>query len=1160
MPPRQLRHKKVVEDKKLDTMGYFYSIAAPPAAGSGQGPSRLFAAPGETVRSSSGLEEQATADRSSSISRQFAALGETTRISSGLKGQATVERPSSTSRMNSVLDNTTEPSSELGGQATAEHPSSPKANLKREASSPIKAQRPGRKLMMSASLARTESKFFATAKPVAESSAAGAASQSRLHLGSDDYGGSDLEDDLRAISVMEERTGKEKLPQRDQYEDVGHDQSDDFGYTADDDDAFMSLFDEDAGPSAVAAPVPAPALVSEPARARIPGPERSRARKGVGAPSGQDNHNWRGGRKAEGKKATVEDIVGNGPSGVHPPLEDVTLSYEPTSRLGKWMEVRNKAFTSLKRVVTPTFIDCSLFRLDEEWDEQPVLHGRNYEVASAGEHTPRRGSSLQLLSFTSHPGADPIVAVIDPKWLPKNTRENALRFGQAACKLFDRVPNSYPPSLLPLLADNWGLAMTRNSHIILARHICRRAFKTFLPDKKPSVQIVTRTINNQLYFQGRIQAIECVVKLTIRPNLLNMSVPAPDAPEDIDFEVKYPGKDSDADRPAWEHTAAVFKFAMTRAFCASACKLRSYSVSEFWADSIRPWRKSFRDKSKSSIGRTYNGDYVLTLGRHLNFTSLALTTTVKRDIVGKYIPTFYLSGVSKNRAAYVRESVTQAFNAGRGILNAIQHGLVICELLSSDMGFVPDSAALCTCTVVSGRFLVHFCQSCNWPVRCCELKQTPTGRRLCGLCVRTHGMFLEEQIDLNLGGLVAGDKMKSKASASSMTRDEIRAFISASFNREDMKADDAYVPNTTRGLEPGPFGASADAKFPYVRLNGKTALHTFDNVAVTALWINFCKNRFLPGILGVLSEAQSLRDRSREDPEWRNLMLRFDHQFGLIAAVPKNKSLRLDKAVSSVHHRLTKENWKSGRCPDRSVLSRSGQTFYGANQGSYDGPFVRTAEKIIREMENHYARSVPRSSSGAPWPFMSHHMPKIWSWGNVIALFKYRSYRMRFDCNSKHATIDTPLSLLLECIRQYLQYEGRDHIFGLEMTIWEHHPLCFAVAHDRHGEQMRSGFLNPSNIQSFAEEYDQGFCNIAFQPQVVNFAVHNFSQKHYARMVTELATIPWNCELYKRLDNPPALTIQLVTIEQSKKTLDEFGEVEAVSDSDIGEDDNGDDE
>ena len=150
-----------------------------------------------------------------------------------------------------------------------------------------------------------------------------------------------------------------------------------------------------------------------------------------------------------------------------------------------------------------------------------------------------------------------------------------------------------------------------------------------------------------------------------------------------------------------------------------------------------------------------------------------------------------------------------------------------------------------------------------------------------------------------------------------------------------------------------------------------------------------------------------------------------------------------------------------------------------------------------------------------------------------------RLKRMDDWCDEEEEHFDeSSETLLLECIRQFLELSGKDAFFGLPMTIWSNHPLCFAVAHLHHGMKMRTGFNTPEPTD-FYEDYDESLSNISFEPQVSNFAKHNFPEDMYNMMLEDLTSVDISREHYERSFKLPVPEIAQLSLLNDLQALDQ---------------------
>jgi hypothetical protein len=372
-----------------------------------------------------------------------------------------------------------------------------------------------------------------------------------------------------------------------------------------------------------------------------------------------------------------------------------------------------------------------------------------------------------------------------------------------------------------------------------------------------------------------------------------------------------------------------------------------------------------------------------------------------------------------------------------------------------------------------------------------------------------------------LRALSAGEFRQFPALVAIQSTDhQIREFLGE--HVDNMEWKDAYAPSVSRVCTvksfPGrdPFQPSPDATFPYATKEGRTALHLLSNLSITTMYLNFMKQQWLPGIIGLVSESQALRDLGRKNPVWINHMRRFDHQYGLTKQTAWARSGRLNKAVSFQRYESQKAEWVSGRCHMKSIDLF--QHEYSSHTNWRPAGHDRI-EMVIAQMERHFGRTVPRSQYGAPWIFIEEHLPEDWNWKWLWHTFKVRRVRMSIWCNKHWVTVDDIECLLLECIFQWLKNDGKDTFLGLETTLFARHPLCFVIAKKHHGRQMQTGWkcFEPTD---FFEDYDESLSNLSIETQLSNYCKHNFDEGYYGAILADLKAIPYNSDVYTRLPDP----------------------------------------
>jgi hypothetical protein len=230
---------------------------------------------------------------------------------------------------------------------------------------------------------------------------------------------------------------------------------------------------------------------------------------------------------------------------------------------------------------------------------------------------------------------------------------------------------------------------------------------------------------------------------------------------------------------------------------------------------------------------------------------------------------------------------------------------------------------------------------------------------------------------------------------------------------------------------------------------------------------------------------------------------------------------------------------------------------------SWTPPRLVHIEKIIAQMEKYYGRKVPRVN-GVPFLWLKRHEVRSFNWKSLYQIMGDRLERLDDWCDEEEDHLEeSSETLLLEYIHQYLAYSGKDRFFGLPMTLWLNHPLCFAVAHLVHGRKMRTGWKT-AEPTDFYTNYDEALSNISFETQVSNYAESNFHEDTYGAILYDLMSVQVPQEFSERsFDVPVPEIAQLALInttwQPQKEEYDEDDSDDEWEDEEELEEDRGDD-
>jgi hypothetical protein len=111
------------------------------------------------------------------------------------------------------------------------------------------------------------------------------------------------------------------------------------------------------------------------------------------------------------------------------------------------------------------------------------------------------------------------------------------------------------------------------------------------------------------------------------------------------------------------------------------------------------------------------------------------------------------------------------------------------------------------------------------------------------------------------------------------------------------------------------------------------------------------------------------------------------------------------------------------------------------------------------------------------------------------------------------------VTIFLECIFQVCCPIYKEFL-GLPLSIYIRHPLRFAVAHKKHGQQLRSGWTtpNPTSLQDREEELN----NMLFETATSNWVKSDFAEDTYDQIRADLENIHIDKRFYDPNFKPAA--------------------------------------
>ncbi|SMR54256.1 unnamed protein product [Zymoseptoria tritici ST99CH_1E4] len=796
---------------------------------------------------------------------------------------------------------------------------------------------------------------------------------------------------------------------------------------------------------------------------------------------------------------------------------------------------------SLLRVVLPTKMKGRITMIQDLLQE-PVIDGRDFFV-----HRVNANGELWLfkLADRSHPGK-PSVEFTGPPFDTTSypTRAAASQAGDKICEFFNRLP--FPPAML-----GSEIAPTNKSPIYC---LLRTVIHIHVDHERPANQCrVTRPNiygkkNSEVKMKLPVVLIDdhgsmrdgvLTDMLNAEGVNLNTPVPSPtefsalfgELPSDVPIDdkiekLKIPSTLS----PKVQHAAN----ATRDVYCRMYGAIGTVTDLRRCRDQLIYPYTTATETVTTGMGkrRTRYGPY----GDKKLFSLVMMSkngVTIKpsyaaiEDVDGK-LPEIRNRTTSKTKLAFILDHMLNLFYAGENLLTVWRAGCVAADLVISGALTSEDiKIDYCQCHQDNRSSTVHVCMGCFENEICAKMERNDSDCLVCPQCLANHaGLPSGEELSKpgakmrwQLHKLIQRDKTVPKADQPRICR-EVWEHFQKNYYAGGCNWRDVWA-NVTRSdsVSMSPFAASIEGIYPVAVVDGKVVYHNhWRNTGICGDWINRWKRDFGPAITGLVRLAQDLRKHNIASAPWESLIDQFDHFAAITGKYktgPKVRRVKIPVETARTFVEQAKRpvaSLEEGKAFFKGLFAQHGLGQNVKMSDDWKPVRVRTMKRLIAEMEVIYGRTIQRSEDGAPWMFISHHMPANWSWGRLWRLFVGREQRMRIMCNVKWHTMDNAETLMLECVRQYLQNGGRDRFFGLPMTLFHRHPLCISIGHLHHGRQMRTGFttLTPSTMA----DYDESLNNICFESQLTNSAKFSYPEDLYEDMLADALKVKTSTEYF----------------------------------------------
>lgn len=514
-----------------------------------------------------------------------------------------------------------------------------------------------------------------------------------------------------------------------------------------------------------------------------------------------------------------------------------------------------------------------------------------------------------------------------------------------------------------------------------------------------------------------------------------------------------------------------------------------------------------------------------------------------RDINGPYMPEIHVLGHSKARVSTALECGTQAFLSGKNYLDSFQDAVIKADSINmtpNDRSFIHGCEHASTDRLCN----VHVCQSCNGITFCGDMVfASDTELRVCPECgskdlspevnsyVATDRERWGGPTDRKgrkfraklLNALKQDQEPGSTAAMSLRERQKIADdFASRLLDSSDETWRDEFFEGRKRAdsmlllpdagarsaTRTSAFLASPDASTPFHVEGGKVTYHNENSIVATAAYANQGTNTWLKGNLLVVKDALSA-GMSQDPSAIKAINDRFDNLWAIRSQYPWLRKARLNIQMKDHEFKRCRNEWRNG------ILQANEDPIpFTIHYRNLNDPRWKQSDKnrintLVAEMQGYFSANtipLPRGKDDSPFPWRPEHMPADWSWAKLEAHMAYHFELMDDWCDWQFITDESPETLLLELIWQWMENAGRDPWLRLPMTLLAHHPAGWAIGHIHHGLPMRTRWPTGTVITQIDQRDDRQL-NVVIEPRIANYMKMDYPEVEYQRIIQDLLTV-----------------------------------------------------
>ncbi|KAK3696999.1 hypothetical protein LTR37_017706 [Vermiconidia calcicola] len=776
--------------------------------------------------------------------------------------------------------------------------------------------------------------------------------------------------------------------------------------------------------------------------------------------------------------------------------------------------------------------------------------------------------------------------------LPADDEERAKTVATELCNLLNRLPiarltlvTTDPTAQLLMMS---AIMHTSNMRGEVADLISRdvlaiRKFTAFELkwEKKQNGYLAT-----MLTYDNKLQAQYAATRVLVKPSEVSTARQIPALPSQLAQllpEISHPPKlDSDDDKAAHARAVSLCRFLQYVMYGACGHEQALVSQANYIASRYKV------SKEASAVGDVHEGQALLSLTKEADYVSIKLTQQALNDIEGGgEVPEIQIIGHSKARVAIIVEEIISSYLEGRNILDSWQSGVLKADNVNRTPADQPFSHR-CSHSEAERPRCFHICQGgCNGITWCDELRLMPSvNLRVWPQCEVRCGTTEVSEYETAHGGPQARsllgkatlyglpsasntEQKTTKETSSEPPTKKVKVHAPGYLVRNKalvrLHEDVGGEPRHTLAARQGAVGrftarffdqetgerndAYANVQRPdeVTKASGRRA-SPFQASA------NYAAHDWLKVTLPILKDALALRNE-KDYHAYRDINTRLDHAWAVRTKYPWERQTRLE--IQMDEHEFSRRKGEM----TRGYLDDQTETIpYSIMCKHLKKPLWTDADRIrvnglIGQMLDRKQGPIqlPRGTDGAPFLWRPEHMPYDWSWAKLEGHMAWHFELLDKWCDWRNDTAETPETLFLELVWQWIDNGGRDPLRRLPMTLFAHHATAWAIGHLHHGLPMLTRWPTGVVITDIAQR-DDSRCNVVIEPRIINYLKMDYAEEEYELILNDhLQNCKDETEWFER---PPATLSALKLTESGEKRLKraaQFTQRELDNDDESGE-------